>query len=873
MSLFCQSARSYTARKAVTCLLIAFLIAWTGCSSKPDQPADGNTEKPAETKDSTGKKDAMPRHEPIEIPAKKPAPDESRPASPDPSASGQLEPVRPPSQAGDAGKEAVPSKEAKSEAMQVLEAMAKAYWDAKSYQDAGYARLYVDLGDKPTDQKIDASVTFERPNRLRAHVGPTMVVADDSTFWAASQELPGQVVRIPAPKRLTVPFLLADPTMLKMLGQGPTGLPPQLALLMQKDALNGLLAENTGVAMLPPEKIDEANCRRVEIARPDGKMVLWIDAASNILRRVELPTEGLRRIIEQGGPVKNVSLTMELVGAKLNGAIDPLAFQFEAPKDSQFVTCFEAPHPLGLLGKPVPDMAFTALDGKPFPVTPADCSGKVTVLFCWATWCEPCKKAFPKIEKAYANLKNDSNVRFVGVSVDDPKTAASAVQEKVASLGATFPVVRDENNVVIDALLTTSIPTLVIIGPKGNVQYYQNGIPEKVVPELMSKVGALLGGKNIYTEARDHYESQMKLLVERVAAARVAAVDQIEAPKPELTRAKIAPRTQPANFTLKTLWRSNTLKNPGNVIVTHLGDGPPRIFTIDGWKGLAEFSEGGEVVKRIPFDIPKAGVVGILHEYAAPSGEKYFVGTAGNQRQCYVFDSDWKTVAAYPKDGLTQPGAPSISDARLLGTRDSKTPTLCMGYWERPSVDAVTLGGKPLWQAAAPHPVMNLASLEPEAASLLGATRGGEAILVEAGGKIAGSVRLKGFSFQWVVAGDLNLDGRMEFAAIAAERTGKIEVIGFSLDGRLLWQHPLPDGVLTQPIDPILVGKLEPQGQDCWVVPGADGSLRFIGVDGTKLDEFNTGVELAGFAATAINGKTVFIISSPQGVEAMTISQ
>ena len=45
--------------------------------------------------------------------------------------------------------------------------------------------------------------------------------------------------------------------------------------------------------------------------------------------------------------------------------------------------------------------------------------GKVVVVDCWATWCVPCRKAFPetvKLSKAYA----DKGVVVVSLSFDDP---------------------------------------------------------------------------------------------------------------------------------------------------------------------------------------------------------------------------------------------------------------------------------------------------------------------------------------------------------------------------------------------------------------------------------------------------------------------
>ena len=53
----------------------------------------------------------------------------------------------------------------------VLEAMAKAYRSAKTYNDKGTARLMAEAGGKKIDQKRNFAVACQRPNKL--HRRPT----------------------------------------------------------------------------------------------------------------------------------------------------------------------------------------------------------------------------------------------------------------------------------------------------------------------------------------------------------------------------------------------------------------------------------------------------------------------------------------------------------------------------------------------------------------------------------------------------------------------------------------------------------------------------------------------------------------------------
>jgi thiol-disulfide isomerase/thioredoxin len=67
------------------------------------------------------------------------------------------------------------------------------------------------------------------------------------------------------------------------------------------------------------------------------------------------------------------------------------------------------------------DMAvdFTAVDIDNKKVNLADLKGKVIYVDLWATWCMPCLDEMPKLEELKKKYKNNANVVFVSVSIDD----------------------------------------------------------------------------------------------------------------------------------------------------------------------------------------------------------------------------------------------------------------------------------------------------------------------------------------------------------------------------------------------------------------------------------------------------------------------
>lgn len=62
--------------------------------------------------------------------------------------------------------------------------------------------------------------------------------------------------------------------------------------------------------------------------------------------------------------------------------------------------------------------------------------GKVTLIYFWATWCEPCQKEGPAFQALFDKFK-DRNFVVVGIAVDN----ADKVRDFVKAKGMNFPVV------------------------------------------------------------------------------------------------------------------------------------------------------------------------------------------------------------------------------------------------------------------------------------------------------------------------------------------------------------------------------------------------------------------------------------------------
>ena len=121
-------------------------------------------------------------------------------------------------------------------------------------------------------------------------------------------------------------------------------------------------------------------------------------------------------------------------------------------------------------GNPVPSFSVPALDDPNARITERTLAGKPYLLALWATWCSPCVAELPKMHEAYEHLHERYGLEILAVSYDeDPRS--------VTELRNTWPMpwvhaiatTRAERGVLDDALLSSGLPTHLLIGADGKV--------------------------------------------------------------------------------------------------------------------------------------------------------------------------------------------------------------------------------------------------------------------------------------------------------------------------------------------------------------------------------------------------------------------
>lgn len=85
-------------------------------------------------------------------------------------------------------------------------------------------------------------------------------------------------------------------------------------------------------------------------------------------------------------------------------------------------------------GAPVPVIELPALDGKPVRL-PSAYPGRPVLINLWASWCGPCIKEMPELDR-YAASQGTTGTQVVGIALDD----ADAVQAFLQRVPVRYPI-------------------------------------------------------------------------------------------------------------------------------------------------------------------------------------------------------------------------------------------------------------------------------------------------------------------------------------------------------------------------------------------------------------------------------------------------
>lgn len=174
----------------------------------------------------------------------------------------------------------------------------------------------------------------------------------------------------------------------------------------------------------------------------------------------------------------------------VNAPLTAASFKFTLPAGAHLPT---PPPALLAAGTVAPDFAATAPDGS--QVHLSDYKGKTVVLDFWSTWCGPCQRSMPHLEKVYQKVK-DKNVAVLGVCVWDKKTEydkwVTANKDTYHFPTAFDPAATQQESIASKFYHVSGIPTQYVIDKDGKIAASTVGYDEKgtELEDILKKLGA-----------------------------------------------------------------------------------------------------------------------------------------------------------------------------------------------------------------------------------------------------------------------------------------------------------------------------------------------------------------------------------------------
>lgn len=124
------------------------------------------------------------------------------------------------------------------------------------------------------------------------------------------------------------------------------------------------------------------------------------------------------------------------------------------------------------------------------PKNLAEGKGQIIIVDFWATYCDPCRKSFPKYQEIVD--KHAGDVQVIAVSVDDPEDASLEDVKKFADdLGVSFPVIWDKDQSTAGKYKPPKMPTSYVIDKEGVLRHVHAGFEGGEADEIDKEVEAL----------------------------------------------------------------------------------------------------------------------------------------------------------------------------------------------------------------------------------------------------------------------------------------------------------------------------------------------------------------------------------------------
>jgi thiol-disulfide isomerase/thioredoxin len=137
------------------------------------------------------------------------------------------------------------------------------------------------------------------------------------------------------------------------------------------------------------------------------------------------------------------------------------------------------------------DFLLEDMDGKKRRL--ADLRGKVVLVNFWATWCPPCRREMPSLERL-SNALKDTSFEILAVNVAENLDTVFSFTGTLEPT-PTFPIVFDKDGSVLKAWPVMGLPTTFILDKQGRIVYRAVGGREFDDPAIQAQIRGLISAQ------------------------------------------------------------------------------------------------------------------------------------------------------------------------------------------------------------------------------------------------------------------------------------------------------------------------------------------------------------------------------------------
>jgi thiol-disulfide isomerase/thioredoxin len=164
-----------------------------------------------------------------------------------------------------------------------------------------------------------------------------------------------------------------------------------------------------------------------------------------------------------------------------------------APETARLGEFIPATSPL-----PAPATQFVDLAGNPASLS--EFAGKIVLVNLWATWCEPCLREMPSLERVQSRL----GTKITVVAISEDRGGGKTVEPFIGRLGLkSVKVYLDPKSAMERALKVQGLPTSFLIDREGKILGRVEGAADWDAPKLLAVLKSFVGDDAIIKASLD----------------------------------------------------------------------------------------------------------------------------------------------------------------------------------------------------------------------------------------------------------------------------------------------------------------------------------------------------------------------------------